>query len=842
MTTSTPRGALRFGDWELRAVERELIVRGERVQVGSRAFDVLLALVERRGQVVTKDELLNAAWPGLVVEETNVSVQIAALRKLVGSRAIATVAGLGYRLALAADADVAIASSVDAVSRPGAGAETTNAASLPQAATDLIGRDDEVDELAARIGTAGLVSVVGTGGVGKTSLAKVVFAGQAGGFRDGTHWIDLAPLREAGQFVALVAKSLGVEIGSATRAREDLISALSHTQALVAVDNCEHLLDEVCAFVSEALEVAPGVRWLATSQEPLHVAGEVVYRLGPLELPATDAGLADAKASGAIALLCRRAAAADRRFELSDSNVAVAIELCRQLDGLPLAIEMAASRVAALGLQAVHEQLGQRLRLLAGARRSPPRHHTLRSTLDWSHDLLSEAERTVFRRLEPFLGGFELPMAQRLTCDTAWGPGSLDEWQALEALGSLIDKSLVQGDVDTPNRFFLFESAREYARLRLTEAGESEELRRRHAHVVAAAFASAQADFARFSDAEWSARYVPERHNVCAALTWACAAEEPDLLALLAAALAQIDSFIQRRAEILQYDVPMQMLQRADPALRAVACLEISWAHYADGSREKGTELALRALEDFAAAGDEAGEFRALAQLIRLSESRPGLRDKANEALSRLHALDSSRVPLRTWLSCTIGAGLQYERDRSVARLQELEDIARRAGYAALAAVCRVQITDELLIEGRFEEAVDACERFLEGDEARPRAKGLMLVNQALALVQLGRVGEAREPARKALRVLPSSAYVVADTFALAAAREGRWVEAALMAAYGARSRRERDESPDPAEATVINETGARLKAALAADRLAELTRMGSAMSTAAVLAIALPQ
>lgn len=829
---------MRFRGWELRPLERALLVDGRPVHVGSRAYDVLLVLARRCGKAVRKDELLEAAWPGLVVEENNVSVQVAALRKLLGAQAISTVPGIGYQLSARPLADAAPNELPD-----GSESDPGGAVSAPRwpLGPDLVGRETEIELLIGRTGSVPLLSITGTGGVGKTSLARAILSRQESAWRDGVHWIDLAPLRDGAQLSKLIAASLGIELEGSARAEEDLISALVHVRALIVVDNCEHLLTDVADFIGAAIKRASAVRWLATSQMPLHIQGEFVYRLGPLEVPAPQMPIADAVRCGAVALLCQRAAAADRQFALDSGNVGTAIDLCRQLDGLPLAIEMAAARIASLGLEGIYEQLGRRLRLLAGPRTGPPRHHTLRGTFDWSYDLLPAIEQKVFRRLEPFVGGFLSAMAQRLACDSEEEAGDLAEWQAVEALSALVDKSLVHRSAEEPGRFFLFESAREYAAERLDESGEADRVRRCYAQVVAGWFASSRLDQERLNDQQWKARYVPERHNVRAAFKWACETGEPDLLAQLIAAFAQIDTFVQSNAEIVQFDLPMAVLDRATRSLRAVACLELSWAHYLDGSREIGTTLALRALDDFEAEDDMAGAYRALAQLIRLYESRPGMLEHAKRSWELLQRIDDRDVPLRTRLFCTITAGLQYESIRPVARLAELEDMARRAGFQALAAICRVQITDRLLIERRFEEVVAAAQGFLDDGELPPRVQSLILNNQALALVQLGRTAEAYGPARAALRALPSSTYSVVDTFALAATKEGRMVDAALMAGYAAKVRRERDESPDPAEAAAIADTVARLGQDLARERLDELLHVGSVMSTADILALAMP-
>jgi predicted ATPase len=373
------QAAWRFGRCELRPATRELLLDGRPQKLGERAFDLLLALAEAEGRPVSRDDLFDRAWPGRAVLEDNLKVQVMALRRLLGTEAVVTVPGQGYRLGLPR---------LDASPPP-----------------DLFGRDADLDRLLQRLAPGRLLTLVGPGGIGKTRLALAA-AAQAGP-ADGTLVVELAPLADPRALAGTVARALALPPGAGEAA---LLAALKPLALRLVLDNAEHLHDAVAGLAEQVLEAAPGVTLLVTSQEPLGLAGEQVLRLDGLAVPADDSAAALA-ASPAAALFAARAAALG--FAPGPADAAALARLCRRLDGIPLALELAAARVPLLGVAGVERHLDEALALLTrGHRGAPPRQQTLRGALQWSHGLLDDAQKAVFRRLAVFAGGFSLEFAQ----------------------------------------------------------------------------------------------------------------------------------------------------------------------------------------------------------------------------------------------------------------------------------------------------------------------------------------------------------------------------------------------------------------------------------------------
>src|SRR5262245_6704172 len=347
----------RFGRAELRPVERELRIDGEPVEIGGRAFDLLQVLVERRERVVTKDELLELVWPGPVVEEHNLYVQINTLRKLVGPGAVLTIPGRGYRFALPVRGE--LPASVQRVALGTSTAEFDEAptkGNVPAEIPPLYGRETEIGEVLALVRHHRLVSIVGAGGIGKSRLAEAVAHRLRGTFANGIWIVQLAALTDGTQLASTMAQTLRVTVSVHSNAVDSVIDALRATSQLVVLDNCEHLVGALSALVPRIQQGASGLTLLTTSQVPLRTAEERVYRLNTLSTPSPSSALSVATASnyGAVALFVARAQATDHRFVLAPQNVGLVIDVCRQLDGIALAIELAAARVLLLGIAGIH--------------------------------------------------------------------------------------------------------------------------------------------------------------------------------------------------------------------------------------------------------------------------------------------------------------------------------------------------------------------------------------------------------------------------------------------------------------------------------------------------------
>ena len=537
---------LTVGEFEIHIHERRLLRAGQPQPLGARALDLLLALARHRDRVVGKQELMALVWPGLVVEDNNLTVQMSTLRKLLGPGYIATVPGRGYRLTAGVD-EKPPARESEAAAPPGQLGSFGH--------SGLLGRAEELAALRQAVLAHALVTLLGPAGIGKTRLARALAAELSPTLADGAALAELAPLNDPALVLGAVATALGLP-PTAAAGPDALADAVAGRQGLLVLDNSEHLTDSVASVVAALLARAPGLRLLVTSQVPLQLPQEQRLRLGPLTTPAAGADLAEARRAGAVALFEARARALDPQFEITPANVDGVVALCRQLDGVALAIELAAARVRWLGVQGLLERLGaqaevgtgDQLQLLAGgARLALPRHQTLRAALDWSHALLSAEEKAVFRRLGVFAGGFSLAAVQQVATD-ATSYAHIDEWAVMDLLGQLIDRSLVVADLGgtaaraagaPPGaagepRYRLLQSLREFALEQLTAHGEAQDWRQRHAAwFCALAFSKGGPTHALRSPADrWP--LVLEHDNLRAAMDTLAGHDAPRALAMAA--------------------------------------------------------------------------------------------------------------------------------------------------------------------------------------------------------------------------------------------------------------------------------------------------------------------
>lgn len=774
--------SMRFADFELQPQERRLLAAGKPVPLGARAFDVLLVLAARAGQLVTKHELLDLVWPGLVVEENNLATQVSNLRKALGGEIIATIPGRGYRFTAA----LLEPSRTDAPV-PAPPALRSN---LPEASTELIGRGDDLTALRELLEHHGLVTVVGAGGIGKSSLARALLQQQRHRHAHGVCWVELAPLSAADALPqtlpATIAAALGVRaVGGDTLTA--LAAAVAPLDMTLALDNAEHLPAAVATVVEALREAAPCVRLLITSQTPLRARGEHLYRLSSLAWPESQVDAAQAMTHGAVALFVNRARALDRRFALDDTNVQTVVSLCRALDGLPLAIELAATRLPLLGLPALAAALDQRLRLLTvGAAGAPTRQKTLRAALEWSHSLLTSDEQTVLRRLAVFVGSASLQMAQQVATDA-----SIDGWGVLDAMGGLVDRSLVAVGTDAGGapRYRLLDTPRSFALERLIASGELDAVRARHAAAV-------RERFDRALEARWSGRVEMEAwledlqldvDNAREAFAWAREHDPACAVALCAGILAVLPES-QHGERLAVWEATEPLLAHDVPSeLQAHALLEA--AEKFSGVRHRQARLhAEEAVERFRALGHRFTLYRALARLARLAapEDAPA----AERALAEMRDLELADWPA-VRLLC--GAGAEQacaswfgDPERGLAFSYRLVALEREAGSGTLhGLLCVVDIELELRHAAEaLRTGLELVSR-LEGTRHRGRLNMAQL-NLVEAWLASDEPGQARALALVGWPEAAgySSQASWADGLALLAAMERRPRASALLRGY----------------------------------------------------------
>jgi predicted ATPase/DNA-binding winged helix-turn-helix (wHTH) protein len=535
-----------FGPFRLVPSQRLIERDGSRIQIGDRALDLLIALVEQAGDVVDKTQLINRVWPGVIVDESNLRVHVAALRKALGdgklgARYIANIQGRGY-------AFVAPISSNDdgAPTEPEASPDLTH--NLPASLRRMVGHSDTIRALAGELEAQRFVSIVGPGGIGKTTVAVTVGHSLLAEFGGMVRFVDLGTLSNPALVGGTIASALGISLQSDDPI-PGLIKFLRNQRALLILDSCEHVIDAASSIAERIFQEAPAMRILTTSREALRVEGEYVFRLLPLECPPDNPDLTAAEIAEfpAVQLFVQRAAASEAGFILNDNDAATVGEICRKLDGIALAIELTAGRVPTFAVREITALLSKRFELLwQGRRTALPRHQTLHAALEWSFDLLSNLETLMFQRLSVFVGIFTLEAVLSVMAEK-----DVSEADIAEAFTALVAKSLVAVDTTTGlARYRLLDTTRAYAREKLPIGDLTETLARRHATYYREFLEKIVAQAGASTNPEEIASYKDHIGNVRAALQWCfSAAGDAELGAAVALASAPLFMAVSPMAE-----------------------------------------------------------------------------------------------------------------------------------------------------------------------------------------------------------------------------------------------------------------------------------------------------
>lgn len=838
MTRQRPLPAvvpLAFGDFVLDRARQRLDHRdGRAIELAPRLYSALLLLVERAGDLLDKQTLLLALWPGLVVEDNNLSQLVLALRRALGddaygSRYIQTVSRRGFRF---------IAAVTEAVPASDPASAPARRHNLPPQLAPLHGRQADLAAVVDLMRAHPVLTIVGAGGIGKTRLGLAAAAWMAAHAppADGVWWIEMAAVQDAAAVAAAIAGALGILLPEGRVPQDTLASALGDERALLVLDNCEQVAEGVGTLIGALRARAPGVSVLITSQQPIGVAAEQLYRLATLDVP-DHATLEAAAMSGAVALLVERVAALDPNFKLNAANVQAVVDVCRLLDGIALALEMAAARVPLLGIQGVRDRLDRRFDLLIDRTRGrPARQQTLRAALEWSWSLLSDHEQAVLRRLGVFVGGFTLGLAQSVAADSR-----LDAWRVLDLLSALVDKSLVVNEGGDEPRYRLRATTRAHALERLALAGEDAWTRKQHALAMLGRLEAAE-------QARWSERGAAEAaisrelDNARAALDWSLSAGEPALALQLHAASMPLWIAAQRKAEGAQRceALSAQVDERVPAPLAARFWLTVAMMGLIS-SRQSCAEAAARAAALFRQQGDARGTFEALIVLTGVS-ARRAAHDTAAAALAEARQWVDPAWPARRraaaafagWVSALnanrIGDAVD-EAWREVALCREAGnalDTAAALGHVGIAEINLPgrQTSGEALLR----EAVALFDA-----AGRPDAAAHVLYSLSVVLMHRDAMDESIEQACRSYRLLRRNGEqaLMLGLLPLLAVRRGDHDAAGVALGYAAAVYQRSGLKPRG----FYTEAQARLHAALPAGDFARLKMEGSLMNEEAVFA-----
>lgn len=770
--------------------QRQLMRDGVPVQLGARALDLLLHLTAHAGVVVTKQALMKAVWPNRIVEENNLTVNMTALRRALGESAdgqpmIQTVTGRGYVFVgtILADAPAETAA-------PAAPALPA----IPQLTSRLIGRDAALEELQRLMRARRVVTVVGPGGVGKTALALHLADALARDFPNGVGFVDLSTVSDPARVSEAVAAVLAGGGAGSNTATDRLTTLLRDQRSLLVLDNCEHVVEPVAQLVNAISAACPGVVILVTSREGLFVHGEQIFRLQPLPFP-DDPNAVTARTAlryGAVGLFVERAEAMGG-FVLDDANAPVVAAICARLDGIPLALEMAASRLKVLSPAQLAERLVERFRLLGAAGRgTTPRHRTLQAMIDWSYDFLPPEERALLRCLSAFSGSASLAAIQAVV-----GEEGADDVGLLDRLTALADKSMVTvdatGDTGATPRFRLLETVRQYAVRKAAEAGETS-LAARHAAHFADRFAEAACTWPTTRGRDWLAAYAPDVENLRSALAWAfgpdgdvgvgmrlVASTVPLWWELPETPVAEGQRWLDAAATHLVANTPA--------AVRGWLRFGQSWRDFRFGDREN-VQAALDSAALFRAAGDAAGLGASLWRAGSASLTSETA-DQAETFLVEGEQVLRGIVPGK-WLALTLIrlGDLRFRQERAapaLANYQEGFSLSRSTDFWIGLVNGGSNMAELMFSTGEADRALRQLEALR--DELPPSRRTPLMATLAAHLLLAGQTAAMRQTAIEAIVQgtaigLTAAVAWTVEAVALLAAMEGNIDAAARLAGY----------------------------------------------------------
>jgi predicted ATPase/DNA-binding winged helix-turn-helix (wHTH) protein len=736
-----------FGATAVSPGRRELSHDGMCVSVGDRAFDLLMLLIERRGTVVSKDEIMAAVWPRRVVGENTLESQVSLLRRALQSDrdAIRTIAGRGYQFV--GDLGIDESSSRDSSGTVPPAATVLRCKGLPAHVSRLIGRDVHLTEVADLVRSRRLVTLVGAGGVGKTRLAIEAARQVSSNFADGLVFVELAATASAAYLPATVAAAFGFPPGDGTRDFEKIAPSLHERRFLILVDNCEHLIESAAELVERLLQVTPASTVIATSREALRIVGERVYRVPSLDMPSRDEAH-DALRFGAIQLFLERAGLEP------DTGINACIPLiariCRQLDGIPLAIELAAGCTGALGIQGVADRLDDRFQILQnGARTALPRQQTLRATVDWSYALLPPKLQTILARLSLFAGTFTLNSAQRMICGI-----ETPQHEVTTAIAELVDKSLLCAVPNLPQvQYRLLDTIRVYARERLVESGTSHAWLVLHAQHVLDIFRTAERFAKERTEINWDRAFGRYLDDLRAAVEWGFSNDGTTVVA--------IELTVASIAPSMQFALFEECLRRVNTALEALGRLSGNVRmNLPVGEWEMKLQAARGACLLFQSVGAQTCE--AFAAALALAQESGDVEYQMRGLWGCWsHAYLNGQYPQALALASRfseVAADSRWPADQMVAR--------RMSGIAHLCLGQPIEALMELesicMPDGRARRA--ECIRFLYDEHIMTRS----VLAQALSF--LGRHGEAELMAQRALEDAQTLGHTPSMYYALSEA------------------------------------------------------------------------